>query len=127
MLYRHALVGIIILCIAGCSTETLQPIHEYQSLPIRTNASRNISTIESSILSSGTRAGWVMETRKPGHIVGKLNKDSQQAEVDIFFTEKTFSVLYRDSINLQKEERMVSSEYNRWTDQLVTVIKQGLQ
>jgi len=86
-----------------------------------------VSTIESDILASATKAGWIAETRKNGHIVAKMNKDSQQAEVDIFFSEKVFSVLYRDSINLQKEGRLISSDYNRKVDQLVSAIKQRFQ
>lgn len=125
-IFCSAYLGIFIFFLTACSA-TIQPIHDYQSLPIPYSGRVNVSTIESDILASAAKAGWIAETRKNGHIVAKLNKDSQQAEVDIFFSEKVFSVLYRDSINLQKEGRLISSDYNRKVDQLVSAIKRRFQ
>ena len=123
---RSLYLGVFVFLLTACSA-TIQPIHDYQSLPIPYSGRVSLSTIESDILVSATKAGWIAETRKNGHIVARLNKDSQQAEVDIFFSEKTFSVLYRDSINLQKDGRMISSDYNQRVDQLVSVIKRRFQ
>jgi hypothetical protein len=72
--------------------------------------------VRKEIIAAGVAAGWQMAAGKPGEIVGTLNIRSHQAVVSIPYTTKTYSILYKDSMNLKYDAtaQTIHENYASW-------------
>jgi hypothetical protein len=111
--------------LVGCRTA---PIHNVKDAPVAvpTGQAATLASVEQAIIRAGNGLGWQMKTEKPGLIVGTLNLRTHTAVVDIPFTEKSYSILYRSSVNLDQQGDNIHSNYNGWVQNLDNAIRRQL-
>lgn len=84
--------------------------------------------VQKAIIAAGVGLGWQMAISKPGEIIGTLNVRSHQAVVTIPYTSKTYSILYKDSSNLNynAEKQTIHQNYTGWIQRLDGAIRSRL-
>jgi hypothetical protein len=124
-LQRIAIFGLA-LFIISCTT---QPIMNVQQAPI--NASKpnpQLEEVGKAIIRAGTGLGWQMTQQKPGLIQGRLALRTHVAVVDIKYNNKSYSIDYKDSTNLNYDAAsgQIHRNYNGWIQNLDKAIQNQL-
>jgi hypothetical protein len=122
MLKRFAAVAVFLL-LTGWGAGT--PIYNVQSSPIPPNPAATIENIEKAIMRAGLTLGWQVNPKGPGKVEGILNIRKHQAVVDIAYDTKSFSINYKDSVNLdyRDSDKTIHSNYNGWIQNLEKAIR----
>jgi hypothetical protein len=120
-----AAVAAVALLMIGCRTA---PILNVKDAPVNVPAGQtaSLANVEQAILRAGTGLGWAMKVEKPGLIVGTLNLRTHSAVVDIPFTTSSYSILYRNSANLEQQGDTIHKNYNGWVQNLDQAIRRQL-
>jgi hypothetical protein len=120
-----AAIAAAALLLVGCRTV---PIHNVKDVPVNVPAGQTatLATVEQAIVRAGNSLGWQMKVEKPGLIVGTLNLRTHTAVVDIPFTTSSFSILYKNSVNLEQKGDTIHSNYNGWVQNLDQAIRRQL-
>ena len=63
---------------------------------------------------------------RPGHVLGRLALRTHVAVVDIDYTDRTYSIRYKDSTNLDYNGTTIHRNYNGWIENLDKAIKAQL-
>lgn len=117
-------IGLAALALVGCRTN---PVYNVTSAPVATSTSSYATRdVRSAILQAGASLGWQMQEVRPGLIIGTLNVRDHMAQVEIPYDRKTYSILYRDSNNLNYDGANIHSNYNGWIQRLNAAINARL-
>jgi hypothetical protein len=109
------------LLVAGCRTS---PIYNVTDTPIAAAPSQpTLEEIKNAIIRAGMGLGWQMRPIEPGHIVGTLYLRTHMAQVDVTYDQDSYSIVYRDSSNLNYDGTRIHSNYNGWIQNLDNAIK----
>ena len=117
---RNIKLGLIIaagvLLIAACAT----PVLNVTDVPVQTNSGQKASLddVGKAITRAGVALGWQMKTVKPGNIMGTLNLRSHTAVVDVTYNTQSYSINYKDSVNLKYDGKNIHPNYNGWIQNL---------
>ncbi|RXJ79359.1 hypothetical protein [Arcobacter sp. F2176] len=105
--------------LAGCRTAS---IYNVNNDPIEVKAS--MDKVYNAIKFAGASKGWIITKVKPGLAMGKLNVRKHQAVVEIPYTEKSFSINYKSSLNLKynSQTNQIHQNYNGWIQNLENAI-----
>lgn len=117
-------VAFVFLPLALIACERYEPLRNIDNQPIVYNMP--LHDVETAILKAGVETGWVMTVEKPGLINALLNIRIHRATVSITYNEKTYSIDYKDSMNLLDESGNIHKNYNLWVDALDQRIKYNL-
>jgi len=82
--------------------------------------------VRSAIMAAGAALGWQMADAGPGKLVGTLNLRTHQAVVDIPYSSKSYSIVYRSSQNLNEANGTIHTNYNGWVQNLDRGIRANL-
>ena len=82
--------------------------------------------VKKAIIRAGAALGWNMKVEKPGKILGTLYLRSHMAQVDIPYSERSYSIIYKTSKNLDYKDGKIHSNYNGWIQNLDRGIKNQL-
>lgn len=117
-------IGILALALMGCVSN---PIYNITDAPVTTNT-RGYATrdVRGAILQAGASLGWQMKDVRPGLIIGTLNVRDHMAQVKIPYDRRTYSIIYRDSYNLDYDGANIHKNYNGWIQRLSTAINSRL-
>ena len=76
--------------------------------------------IRAAILRAATQRRWVATEIRPGVIRCVLTQRKHEIQVDVVYTQDTFSVHYADSKNMKYSPRTnwIHRKYNRWASDL---------
>jgi len=109
----------------GC---TSNPIYNVQQAPIPSVTDKKLSMedVSKAIIRAGTGLGWQMRQVKPGHIIGTLNLRRHTAVVDVTYDTKSYSIVYKDSSNLNYDGSNIHRNYNGWIQNLDRAIRSQL-
>lgn len=101
------------------------PIYNVTSAPIPPSPLATPENLQKAIMRAGLTLGWQMTPRGPNQVEAVLNIRRHQAIVDITHDEKSFSILYRTSTNLDyvEQDRTIHSNYNGWIRNLEKAIR----
>ncbi len=130
---KRVWLGTFISCLAvvavmGCKGGA--QIYQVKEAPVQTATGKvpSIEQVQKIIIESGVKLGWVMAVVKPGEIQGTRNVRIHSAVVTIPFTEKNYSVLYKDSTNLKYNAaaQTIHQEYTYWIQELDNEIRARL-
>ncbi len=110
------------LFLFGCRTA---PILNITDAPIETTSGKKpaLSSVTRQITSAGIQLGWQMKKVKPGHIVATLYLRDHMAQVNIFYSSRTYSITYKDSSDLKYDGTNIHSNYNGWIQRLDNSIR----
>lgn len=125
-------LGMVVLCgtlaLAGCRTTRLENVESmpYGGTGLSNTTQLSMAQIESAIVRAGTRRGWVFSGAGPGHLVGNVDvRGKHHATVDVFYDQSDFSILYKDSQNLNYDAstKQIHPNYNSWVRLLADEIR----
>ena len=105
-----------ILLIAACAT----PVLNINNAPVQTSSGQKTSLDEvgKAITRAGVALGWQMKTERPGNIVATLNLRGHTAVVDVTYNTQSYSINYKDSVNLKYDGKNIHPNYNGWIQNL---------
>ena len=111
------MTGVVMLFMAGCVT---QPIYTVDNAMIVSSTDKNLKLedIKKAIIKAGSMRGWVIKEVEPGHLVGTLFARKHMAKVNINYDNKSYSITYADSENLNYDGDMIHGSYNKWVKNL---------
>lgn len=118
------LASVFALFLVSCR---VAPVYNVTDAPI--TASKPDVTehaVQTAIIRAGASLGWQMRPVSPGHIEGTLILRTHRAVVDIKYDTKSYSITYKDSVDLQYDGTNIHSNYNGWIQRLDNAIKTQL-
>jgi hypothetical protein len=118
----------MLVAVIGCRGGA--QIYQVKDAPVHTASGKELGMeeVRKEIVAAGVAAGWQMAVSKPGEIIGTLNVRSHQAVVSIPYTTKTYSILYKDSMNLKYDagSQTIHENYASWIQKLDGAIRSRL-
>ena len=125
----HKRVWIIFAVVLGAmgAACTTKPIYNVSNAPVPA-ASRNpgLDAVGKAITRAGAALGWHMQETRPGHILATLNLRTHRAVVDVNYTPQSYSIQYKDSIDLDYDGVNIHRNYNSWIQNLDRAIQTQL-
>lgn len=122
------LLCVMFIAVVGCRGGG--QIYNVKDAPVVTATGKEatLDQITKAIVEAGSGLGWTMAVVKPGQIVGTLHIRSHTAIVEIPYTTKTYSIIYKDSTNLKydAEKQTIHENYRGWIQNLDKTIKSRL-
>ena len=109
------IVTAALVFLAGCRSN---PVYNVDTAPIDVSAKHSSKQIKKAIITAGSSLGWKMKEKKKGHIVGTLFLRKFVAIVDIRYNNKSYSITYKDSKNLNYDGKNIHKNYNGWIKNL---------
>ena len=114
-----------LLALGACR---VAPVQNIESAPLAAPEFASLEDIADAIVRAGLTRGWEMREIRPGLFEAKLLVDGRyEARVDIFFDTRTFSVVYKDSVNLRYNGRTIHKRYNQWVSFLKAEIQKQMR
>ncbi|MDH5190251.1 MAG: hypothetical protein OEW89_03265 [Gammaproteobacteria bacterium] len=106
------LVLLTTLFITGC----VKPIHNVHDSAVMTvrDVSMSKDQVKRAIIKAGVHRGWKMREVKSGHIIATLDRSNYMAQIDIKYTEKKYSLTYKNSRGLNYDGTNIHRNYNNW-------------
>jgi len=86
----------------------------------------SLEEVSRAIWAAGKRLGWDMQEVRPGELTGTLSLRKHLAVVAITHDTSTFSIKYRNSINLRQHDDEIHRSYNYWVNNLARAIQAEL-
>ena len=115
-------VFLLLVAISSC---TSQPVMNVKNMPLPRLADGSALTrdqVRKAIIAGCRRRRWVAQPKEDGLITASILVRANRAEVDIRYDETTFSILYKDSDNLDYFDGHIHRNYNRWISYLYEAI-----
>ncbi|MCS6284339.1 MAG: hypothetical protein H8K08_02830 [Nitrospira sp.] len=125
ILSAFAVACLMIMVITGC--RGAGQIYNIADAPVSTATGKDLTMeqVQKAIVEAGLSLKWIMAPDKPGHILGTQNARSHTAVVDINYTTKSYSITYKDSVNLNynADKQTIHEAYSGWVRNLDNAIK----
>ncbi|MEP7181071.1 MAG: hypothetical protein ABI886_02645 [Betaproteobacteria bacterium] len=117
MNYKMVLVVAAVALIGGCRAV---PIYNVADAPVIVSTGRQVTMdeVKGAILRAGSRLGWQMSETSPGLINARIALRTHTAGVDVKYSTKNFSIVYRESTNLEASGGNIHKNYNGWIENL---------
>lgn len=96
--------------VAGCAST--EPVNNLRDVPI--SADLSTDQFQEALVRAGQERGWIIKHLEPGHSEGTLLVRSHVAKVDIFYDADSYSIVYKDSENLDYADGEIHNNYNGW-------------
>ena len=110
--------------IVGCRSN---PIYTVTDAPVVTSTGNySAKDVRNAILQAGASLGWQMNDVQPGLIIATLNVRDHMVQVEIPYDRRTYSILYRDSINMNYNGSSIHNNYTGWVQRLSAAINSRL-
>jgi len=109
-------VGLAIGLVA-CTTAAINN-PENVSIATANGKTPTATAVRGAIVQAGAGLGWVMTDVKPGVLEAKLALRSHVAVVEIPYSEKSYSIVYKSSTNLNEQNGTIHKNYNGWIQNL---------
>ncbi|MDJ0805478.1 MAG: hypothetical protein QNJ78_01460 [Gammaproteobacteria bacterium] len=107
----------------GCRTA---PLYNVEQSPVDVSAQATLKDVRKAIITAGASLGWKMKENEPGIITGTINLRKHMAQVTIPYSKTNYSILYKDSAELQYDGTSIHQNYNGWVQNLDRAIQAGL-
>jgi len=121
---RYLPLVIATLLVVGCSRSV--PLQNIEEQRIITQSPLSLDTVKTAIIKGGQTVGWRMTVVKPNQILASLDVRKHQLVVDIVYDPDKYSIVYRDSTNLNYKGTNIHPNYRRWIDKLNREIQRAL-
>ena len=107
----------------GCARTA--PILNLENVPVTTPGGKALSAsqVRGAIITAGTSLGWRITDAGPGKLEGALHLREHSAVVDIPYTAKSYSIIYKSSDRLGESGGTIHSNYNGWVQILDRAIR----
>ena len=121
------IIALLLVACAVCAC-TSQPVMnvERQAVVTADGHAATMQQVEGAILRAGNGLGWVMTPVRPGVVNGRLALRTHVAVVEVTYDTKTYSIAYKDSVNLDYADGKIHKNYNGWITNLDRAIRANL-
>ncbi|GAK23649.1 LOW QUALITY PROTEIN: hypothetical protein JCM19052_4289 [Vibrio sp. JCM 19052] len=113
---------LLTLLLVGCGR--VQPVMNVEDTPVAYDLQNK--QVKAAIVQSATNRGWTIEETSQGLLIAKINVRSHFAEVEIPYSNKYYSIIYLNSVNLKASDGKIHRNYNRWVNNLNVDIQRAL-
>ncbi|WDZ73326.1 hypothetical protein PWW31_07710 [Vibrio harveyi] len=113
---------LLTLLLVGCGR--VQPVLNVEDTPVAYDLQNK--QVKAAIVQSATNRGWTIEETSLGVLIAKINVRSHFAEVKIPYSNKYYSIIYLNSVNLKASDGKIHRNYNRWVNNLNVDIQRAL-
>jgi hypothetical protein len=123
-----ALLSVTVLA-SGAHARSSVPIinHENMSTVSAMGKSVSVEQVKQAIVMAAASKGWTTAIDQNGAIIATLIvRNKHTIVVTIPFADDKFSVLYRDSSNMNYRSGVIHPHYNSWVQNLLTAIHSEL-
>lgn len=114
---------------SGAHARSGVPIINHENLPTVSAVGKTVSAqqVGQAIAMAATSKGWTTAIDQNGAIIATLIvRNKHTIVVTTPFAEDKFSVLYRDSSNMNYSNGVIHPHYNSWVQNLLTAIRSEL-
>lgn len=114
---KHNLISVILVSLAalflsGCPHQAV--VYNVDNVSIVVDGDHSLDDIKKAIIRAGGALGWSMKPVEPGKILGTLHLRSHMAQVNIPYSKSSYSISYKDSVDLNYDGEKIHSNYNGW-------------
>lgn len=112
--------------VAGCARTGA--IYNVTDSPVATPGGKTLTAanVRAAIVTAGTANGWRIVDAGPGKLEGTLNLRTHLAVVEIPYSARSYSIVYKRSENLYEANGQIHSNYNGWVQNLDRAIRTEL-
>lgn len=131
--FKRSLKGgafVLLLCLVMVGCRSGNPVHNINNASIpqtleKVSEKQGMERMRKAIKEAGAQLGWIIEDTSPGVAIGTLNIRKHMARVQINYTATTYSIVYKDSMNLDYDpaKGTIHNQYNNWVRNLEQEIK----
>jgi hypothetical protein len=122
-------VAASILVLAGLAVGcAAPPIYNVTDSPTTARPNATAEDVKAAVIRAGAGLGWKMQDAGAGRLVGTLVVRTHEAVVDIEYSEKTYNIRYKNSVNLNYDGTAgtIHRNYNSWIQNLDRRIQREL-
>jgi len=114
------------ITLGGCARTA--PILNLENVPVTSTDGKPLTAaqVRSSIVTAGTSLGWRIVDAGPGKLEGTLMLREHTAVVDIPYSARSYSIVYKRSDKLNEMNGTIHSNYNGWVQNLDRTIRTEL-
>jgi hypothetical protein len=115
------------IAMVGCATS--KPISDVIDVPVVPGSGKTLTRtqVATAVERAGRYLGWQMSADGPGLFTARLALRHHIAVVEIEHDDRTYSIRYRDSTNLDAKDGDIHRAYNRWVQRLRQEIRKELE
>ncbi|HID82855.1 MAG TPA: hypothetical protein EYH06_05330 [Chromatiales bacterium] len=119
---------VAVVATTGCPGGRTAPVYNIDNTPISSMSNRSLSSAEvmKAIKRAGLSLGWRMAEKGPGKLEGTLHVRKHMAKVEIPYSRSGYSIIYKDSQELNYDGANIHSNYNGWIQNLDRAIQSQL-
>lgn len=117
------LIGFAAAGLAGCR---IGPVVDIVDAPVLEPAGGQKLTadqVKLAIMRAGATLGWQIKEVQPFLLEGTLHLRTHMAQVNIPYSAERYSIVYKDSSNLQYDGKNIHTNYNGWVQNLNKAIQ----
>jgi len=119
-----AALGIAITTLALTRCPHQAAVYNVEDASIVANVNNlSAADVRKAIIRAGGTLGWNIKDAGPDMLKGTLHLRSHIAKVDIPYGPERYSILYKDSTNLNYDGSKIHSNYNGWIQNLQKAIQ----
>jgi hypothetical protein len=118
---------------AACAKRSVPVVnYENQAIVGTSDKANSLEDIGKRVAAAAISKGWSLSGVEPGRVTATLVvRGKHTTVVDITYTEKTFSIKYKDSTNMLYDRdkdgnETIHTNYNRWVSSLLIAINKEL-
>jgi hypothetical protein len=116
---RVIVAACVLSFVVACASKP--PVLNIDNVPIATT--HTPEQVRQAIITAGASKGWIMQEVKPGVLHGTLRAHAHQADIDVAYSAKTYSIDYVSSVNLDYKNGTIHRNYNKW----ITSLNEAIQ
>ncbi|MCL4802018.1 MAG: hypothetical protein KJ025_20675 [Burkholderiales bacterium] len=121
-----AMIAVAAIGMAGCRTAAVYDVVDAPVVGPADGRKLSSEQVRNAIIRAGTGLGWQVREVQPFLLEGTLHLRSHMARVNIPYSTERYSIVYKESDNLQYDGKMIHSNYNGWVQNLDKAIKANL-
>jgi hypothetical protein len=117
------MIGVAVAVLAGCRVAPVQDIVDAPVVEPGSGPKLTADQVKLAIQRAGASLGWQIREVQPFLLEGTLDLRSHMAQVNIPYSAERYSIVYKDSKNLNYDGKNIHSNYNSWVQNLDRAIK----
>jgi hypothetical protein len=126
MKFKIVAIATLALLLGAC--RIAPAVYTVNEAPVISNLSSPAKEdVRKAILRAGATLGWQVKDNGPNAMIAVLNLRTHSATVDIPYNAKQYSILYKDSANLNYDGTSIHKNYTGWVQNLQKGIEAQLK
>ena len=117
------LLGFAAAGLAGCRIAPVMDVVDAPVIEPTGGPKLTADQVKLAIQRAGATLGWQIKEVQPYLLEGTLHLRTHMAQVNIPYSAERYSIVYKDSQNLQYDGKNIHSNYNGWVQNLDKAIK----